>query len=98
MLLSGVDLGEAHEFYERNGFDKNANVIAGVLDIGFGFHEIGGITPAAQAGNPRPRLFRLAAEGALINRMGFNNDGLDAIADRIAAAQAGAPALSAGSA
>ena len=66
------------------GFDKNAMAIAGVLDMGLGFHEIGGVTPRAQTGNPRPRLFRLPRDGALINRMGFNNDGLDTIAGRLA--------------
>jgi dihydroorotate dehydrogenase len=53
--------------------------------LGFGFAEVGGITPLPQPGNPRPRLFRLAEDRALINRMGFNNDGLEAIARRIAA-------------
>ncbi|MCZ6763957.1 MAG: quinone-dependent dihydroorotate dehydrogenase [Alphaproteobacteria bacterium] len=83
----GIDLWDRHftnPIGMAAGFDKNAGAIAGVLDIGFGFHEIGGITPAPQTGNPRPRLFRLAADQGLINRMGFNNDGLDAIADRLA--------------
>jgi dihydroorotate dehydrogenase len=65
------------------GFDKNARAFAQVARLGFGFVEVGGITPRPQAGNPRPRLFRLDEDRALINRMGFNNDGLDAIARRI---------------
>jgi len=66
------------------GFDKNAEVPDAVLDLGFGFTEVGSITPLAQAGNPKPRLFRLAADAAVVNRMGFNNDGLDAAATRLA--------------
>ena len=66
------------------GFDKNARVFHVMPRFGFGFVEVGGITPRPQAGNPRPRLFRLEADRALINRMGFNNDGLDAVAARIA--------------
>lgn len=65
------------------GFDKNARAFAQAARLGFGFVEVGGVTPRPQAGNPRPRLFRLDEERALINRMGFNNDGLDAVARRI---------------
>jgi dihydroorotate dehydrogenase len=57
------------------GFDKDARVFRSILDAGFGFAEVGSITPRAQTGNPRPRVFRLPAEGALINRLGFNNQG-----------------------
>ena len=57
------------------GFDKNAVAVPGLFGLGFGFVEIGTVTPRPQAGNPRPRLFRLRAQQALINRMGFNNDG-----------------------
>jgi dihydroorotate dehydrogenase len=67
------------------GFDKNAEVPDAMLAAGFGFVECGSVTPRPQAGNPRPRLFRLAADGAVINRMGFNNDGLEAVAARMAA-------------
>lgn len=67
------------------GFDKNAVAIAGALGLGVGFVEVGGVTPLPQAGNPRPRLFRLPADGAAINRLGFNNDGAVAIAKRLAA-------------
>ncbi|MDC3076469.1 quinone-dependent dihydroorotate dehydrogenase, partial [Paracoccaceae bacterium] len=58
------------------GFDKNAEVFNATLSLGFGFVEVGTITPDPQAGNPKPRLFRLPDEEALINRMGFNNKGM----------------------
>ncbi|KAF1017389.1 MAG: Dihydroorotate dehydrogenase (quinone) [Stenotrophomonas maltophilia] len=61
------------------GLDKNGAHIDALFALGFGFVEIGTITPRPQAGNPRPRLFRLPAHGAIINRMGFNNDGVDAL-------------------
>lgn len=67
------------------GFDKNAEVIDAMLGQGFGFAEAGSITPRPQAGNPRPRIFRLAEDRAVINRLGFNNQGLDAAAGRLAA-------------
>ena len=60
------------------GLDKNARAIDGFAGMGFGFVEVGTVTPLAQPGNPKPRMFRLPAANALINRMGFNNDGLDA--------------------
>jgi len=66
------------------GFDKNAEVPDAALGLGFGFVEVGGVTPKPQAGNPQPRLFRLDADRAVINRMGFNNDGLAAVAARLA--------------
>ncbi len=76
------------------GFDKNAAVIGPMLDLGFGFVEVGSITPAPQTGNPRPRVFRLPEDGAAINRMGFSSDGVAAAAQRIggwrAKSQAGA--------
>ena len=59
------------------GFDKNAEVFGPMGKIGLGFVEVGSVTPLAQPGNPRPRLFRLPADRAVINRMGFNNDGAD---------------------
>ena len=65
------------------GFDKNAAHLDGLEMLGFGFVEIGTVTPKPQAGNPQPRLFRLTDQQALINRMGFNNDGVDAIAKRL---------------
>lgn len=72
------------------GFDKNAEAVAGLQRLGFGFVETGTITPRPQAGNPRPRVFRLAGEQALINRLGFNNDGLSAVAARLSAVRRGA--------
>ena len=69
------------------GFDKDGVAIRGWAALGFGFVELGTVTPRPQAGNPRPRLFRLAEDEALINRMGFNNDGADALARRIRAAR-----------
>ena len=67
------------------GFDKNAEVPDELLKLGFGFVEIGTITPKPQVGNPRPRLFRLEDDDAIINRLGFNNDGGDAVLRRMAA-------------
>ncbi len=66
------------------GFDKNAEAIAPLLASGFGFIEVGAATPRAQAGNAKPRLFRLTADNAAINRFGFNNQGMDLIAGRLA--------------
>jgi dihydroorotate dehydrogenase len=77
------------EFEFRNpvglgaGFDKNARYIRELDLLGFGFMEIGTVTPKPQAGNDKPRLFRLPADQALINRMGFNNDGVKVVADRL---------------
>ncbi len=67
------------------GFDKNAEVPDPLLRLGFGFVEIGTVTPRPQTGNPRPRLFRLERDEAVINRMGFNNDGAEAVLRRLAA-------------
>jgi dihydroorotate dehydrogenase len=67
------------------GFDKDAEVFGPMLRAGFGFVECGTVTPKPQAGNPRPRLFRLSEDRAVINRMGFNNRGLEAFARRLAA-------------
>jgi dihydroorotate dehydrogenase len=66
------------------GFDKNAEVVDAMLDLGFGFAEFGTVTPRAQPGNPKPRIFRLAEQQAVINRLGFNNAGLEAAAGRAA--------------
>jgi dihydroorotate dehydrogenase len=65
------------------GFDKNAEAFAHMPEIGCGFAEIGSVTPRPQAGNPRPRLFRLTPDQAIVNRLGFNNDGLEAVAARL---------------
>ena len=67
------------------GFDKNAEVADAMLAAGFGFVECGTVTPLAQSGNPRPRLFRLSGDRAVINRMGFNNEGLEPFAARLQA-------------
>jgi dihydroorotate dehydrogenase len=69
------------------GFDKNAVAISALARFGFSSIEIGAVTPLAQAGNPRPRLFRYRSEQSLINRMGFNNDGIEAIRARLNAAK-----------
>lgn len=66
------------------GFDKNAKYLEELDVLGFGFVEIGTVTPLPQPGNPRPRLFRLPKDKALINRMGFNNEGAKAAAERVA--------------
>lgn len=67
------------------GFDKSAEVPDALLRLGFGFVEVGSVTPKPQAGNPRPRLFRLERDEAVINRMGFNNDGAEVALRRLAA-------------
>jgi dihydroorotate dehydrogenase len=66
------------------GFDKNAEVPDACLRLGFGFVEVGTVTPMPQAGNPRPRMFRLPADEGLINRLGFNNEGFAAVKARLA--------------
>ncbi len=66
------------------GFDKNAYLVDEYANLGFGFIEVGTVTPNAQVGNPTPRLFRLPKDEALINRMGFNNDGMFAMQQRLA--------------
>jgi dihydroorotate dehydrogenase len=71
------------------GFDKNAEVFAQMLAFGFGFVECGTVTPRPQAGNPRPRLFRLTEDQAVINRMGFNNEGIGYFVRRLAGAKKG---------
>lgn len=75
------------EFYNgiglAAGFDKNARYLEELASLGFGFVEIGTVTPIPQSGNDKPRLFRLIKDRALINRMGFNNDGMEVIAKRL---------------
>jgi dihydroorotate dehydrogenase len=65
------------------GLDKAGDAASGLFALGFGFVEVGTVTPRAQPGNPRPRLFRVAADGALVNRMGFNNPGAEAVVARL---------------
>ncbi|MCO5558110.1 hypothetical protein L7F22_011687 [Adiantum nelumboides] len=67
------------------GFDKDAEAVEGLLGIGFGFMEVGSITPLPQEGNPKPRVFRLPDHGAIINRYGFNSEGIMAVAKRLGA-------------
>jgi dihydroorotate dehydrogenase len=73
------------------GFDKNAKYLREIEALGFGFVEIGTVTPRTQSGNERPRLFRLPEDGALINRMGFNNDGVEQVASRLKKWRQGRP-------
>src|SRR5579863_4047223 len=65
------------------GLDKNGDYIDALASLGFGFIEIGTLTPKPQAGNPKPRLFRLIKEEALINRLGFNNKGLEYLVNKV---------------
>ncbi|XP_001359026.5 dihydroorotate dehydrogenase (quinone), mitochondrial [Drosophila pseudoobscura] len=65
------------------GFDKNAEAVDGLKDLGFGFVEVGTVTPTAQEGNPKPRVFRLSEDKAIINRYGFNSDGHEAVLQRL---------------
>jgi dihydroorotate dehydrogenase len=65
------------------GFDKNAELVEELAQLGFGFIEVGTVTPLPQPGNEKPRMFRLPQDEALINRMGFNNQGVDVVADRL---------------
>jgi len=83
--LAGIEL--AHPVGLAAGFDKNAEAPDALLRAGFAFVEIGAVTPRPQAGNDRPRLFRLREDRAVINRMGFNNQGLDAVRARLEARQ-----------
>ncbi|MFT4157801.1 MAG: quinone-dependent dihydroorotate dehydrogenase [Microbacterium sp.] len=73
------------------GFDKNAVGVRGLAALGFGHVEVGTVTALPQEGNPKPRLFRLIEDRAVINRMGFNNQGADAVARRLAKLRRGAP-------
>ncbi len=69
------------------GLDKNAHCIDGLAAMGFGFVEVGTVTPKGQPGNPKPRMFRLPEANALINRLGFNNEGLDVFLANVQQAQ-----------
>lgn len=81
--VTALGLEFPHPLGLAAGFDKNGEALAGLSTLGFGFLEVGTVTPRAQSGNPRPRLFRLPDKGALINRMGFNNHGLEALVKRL---------------
>jgi len=89
MTLAGLDLPSPVGL--AAGFDKNAEAIAPLSLAGFGFIEVGAATPQPQPGNPRPRLFRLTEDAAAINRFGFNNQGMEAIASRLANRPSGIP-------
>ena len=65
------------------GLDKDAQAVSGLSRLGFGHLEVGTVTPRAQSGNPKPRVFRLEKDNALINRLGFNNAGIDALVARL---------------
>src|SRR5690554_3827164 len=65
------------------GLDKNGDAIRGLSDLGFGFVEIGTVTPRPQPGNPKPRIFRIPERKAIINRMGFNNKGVDYLVEQV---------------
>jgi dihydroorotate dehydrogenase len=80
--VAGLDFGNPIGL--AAGFDKDAVALPALMRMGFGFVEAGTVTPRPQAGNPRPRLFRLVEDGAVINRMGFNNAGVAAFAARLA--------------
>ncbi len=90
-LLHRMDPERAHALSIRAlkaglaaGYDKNAEVLAPLARAGFGFIEAGAVTPRPQPGNPRPRLFRLPEDRAVINRFGFNSEGMEAVAQRLA--------------
>jgi dihydroorotate dehydrogenase len=83
LAMSVIGLDFSNPVGLAAGFDKNAEVIDAMLKHGFGFVEVGSLTPEPQAGNPRPRLFRLSEDEAVINRLGFNNDGQAAALTRL---------------
>ncbi|MCC5982182.1 MAG: quinone-dependent dihydroorotate dehydrogenase [Oceanicaulis sp.] len=88
--VAGIEL--AHPVGLAAGYDKNGEAPDALLAAGFAFVELGAVTPRPQAGNPQPRLFRLREDRAVINRMGFNNEGLDALKTRLEA-RAGKPGV-----
>lgn len=87
VTLAGLDL--PNPIGLAAGFDKHATALKGLCAAGFGYIEIGGVTPEPQPGNPRPRVFRLPRHGGVINRYGLNSDGAAAVAKRLAAVQLG---------
>ncbi len=89
LRVSRFGLDFPHPLGLAAGFDKDARVAQAMLALGFGFVEIGTVTPRPQPGNPRPRIFRLPENGALINRLGFNNKGLDIARSRLEARRGG---------
>lgn len=85
LAVSAFGLSFANPVGLAAGFDKNAEVPDAALRLGFGFVEVGGVTPKPQPGNPKPRVFRLLPDEAIINRYGLNSDGVDAVARRLSA-------------
>ena len=92
LAIDVAGLGFPNPLGMAAGFDKDAEVPDQLLGLGFGFAEVGSITPRPQAGNPRPRLFRLVEDRAVINRMGFNNGGAEVARDRLVR-RAGRPGM-----
>jgi dihydroorotate dehydrogenase len=92
LAVGALGLNFANPVGLAAGFDKDGEAIAGCLRLGFGFIEIGGVTPLPQPGNERPRLFRLPADAAVINRYGLNNAGVEAMTRRLAARE-GSPGI-----
>ncbi len=92
LAIDVAGLGFPNPLGMAAGFDKDAEVPDQLLGLGFGFAEVGSITPRPQAGNPRPRLFRLFEDRAVINRMGFNNGGAEVARDRLVR-RAGRPGI-----
>ena len=77
LSVSAMGLEFSNPFGMAAGFDKNAEVINSLFNLGFGFTECGTVTPRPQFGNAKPRVFRLASDKAIINRLGFNNNGIE---------------------
>jgi dihydroorotate dehydrogenase len=90
LKIAGLDV--ANPLGMAAGYDKNGEVPDALLGLGFGFAEIGTVTPLPQTGNPKPRIFRLVEDNAVINRLGFNNEGHDACEKRLVA-RAGRPGI-----
>jgi len=84
LAVNVLGLRFANPFGLAAGFDKNARTMRAMLKMGFGHVECGTVTPRPQPGNPRPRLYRLREDGGVVNRMGFDNDGMEAVAARLA--------------
>jgi dihydroorotate dehydrogenase len=96
LAVDGLGLRFPNPLGLAAGFDKNAEVPDAMLRLGFGFVEVGTLTPRPQAGNPRPRLFRLADDGAVINRLGFNNEGYETALARLQRRPSGALGINLG--
>ncbi|MET0605249.1 MAG: quinone-dependent dihydroorotate dehydrogenase [Beijerinckiaceae bacterium] len=84
LTVTTLGLGFPNPVGLAAGFDKHGEAISGLSSFGFGFIEIGGVTPKPQPGNPRPRVFRLSRDQAVVNRYGLNSDGMEAVAARLA--------------